>query len=339
MEKAASAGWPLSPLTRVLAVVATICALGAAAISSAARAQPWPTRPVTIVVAFAPGGATDVLARIYSERLSTSIGQPVTVENKPGGSGSIAAGFALKSPADGHTLLAATSPTFTNAKALIKDLPYDPLKDFVAIALLGTQSFLLNIHAALPPNTLEEFVAYAKANPGKLNYGSPGVGTPHHLGMAHFMAIAGIDMVHVPYRGGALLMQEVLAGIVPVTFGSWVIAGPQIKNGKLKGLANSALRPITQAPHIPSIADRGYPGFDVEAWFGLVAIKGTPKTVMERLNGGIQAISQQEDVRQRLLTIGYDPPPSYSVDQFSARLERDAARWGKVISDIGIKPE
>lgn len=312
---------------------------GVVALASPSMAQQWPTRPITLVVPYVPGGATDVLGRIYAERLGPLLGQPVVVDNKPGGGTTIAASMVAKAAPDGHTILIVASPTFTNAAALNKDLSYDPIRDFNAVALLGTQSFLLCINSSLAPNSLAEFVAYAKANPGKLNYGSPGLGSPHHLGMEQFKALTGIDMVHVPYRGGGQLVQDVLAGIVPVMFGSWVIAGQHIKAGKLKGLANSAKRPITQAPHVPSIASLGHPDFDVEAWFGLAAPAGTPLPVLERLNREVQVVAAREELRQRMQAVGYDPPPADTVGQFAERLKSDSARWGKIIQDAGIKPE
>lgn len=325
-------------IARALAIGAAAVGAGLAGVASAC-AQTWPTRPVILVVPYVPGGATDVLARLYAERLSPALGQPVVVDNKPGGGTTIAAGLVAKAAPDGHTLLTIASPTFTNAAALAKDVIYDPIRDFAAIGLLGTQSFLLAINASLPQSTFGELIAFAKANPGKLNYGSPGIGSPHHLGMELLKSLAGIDLVHVPYRGGGQLVQDVLAGMVPVMFGSWVIAGPHIRTGKLKGLANSSIRPMTQAPNVPAIASLGFPDFDVEAWFGLAAPGATPKPVLERLNREVQRIAAEPDVRQRMLTVGYDPPPADSVGEFAERLKRDRVRWGKVIQEAGIKAE
>ena len=321
-----------------MAIVASAAA-GQLASSLQARAQQWPTRPVSIVVPFVPGGATDVLGRIYSERLGAALGQPVIIENKPGAGGSVGAAYVAKATADGHTLFIASSPGFTNAAVLSKDAGFDPIKDFVAVTLLATQAFLFSLNVALAPNPVQELVAYAKANPGKLNYGTPGIGTPHHLGMELFKSMAGIDIVHVPYRGGAPLVQDVVAGVVPIMFGSWVIAGPHIKSGKIKAIASTSKRAVTQAPEIPSIAAQGYPDFDVETWFGLVAPAGTPAAVRERLSREIQTLQAREDVRQRMLTIGFDPPPGDSIAQFSERLQRDVARWSKIVQDVGIKPE
>ena len=325
-----------APLIAVL-----IAALAAAAIqASSASAQSWPTRPVTLVVPFVPGGATDVLGRIYADRLGAVLGQPVIIDNKPGAGGNVGASFVAKSAPDGHTMFVASSPGFTNAAVLSKDAGFDPLKDFVAVALLGTQGFLFALNAAaMPPNTVAEFVAFAKANPGKLNYGTPGIGTPHHLGMELFKSMAGIDVVHVPYRGGAPLMQDMLAGQVGIMFASWVITGPHLKTGKFKAIASTSKRPVTQAPEIPSIASQGYPDFDVETWFGLVAPAATPATVLQRMSREIQALQASDEVRQRMLTMGFDQPPADTILQFGERLQRDAAKWSRIVKDVGIKPE
>ena len=324
-------------LRRALRLAGALAVLLAGDVS--AKAQQWPTRPVSLVVPFVPGGATDVLGRIYSERLGAALGQPVLIDNKPGAGGSVGAAFVAKAAPDGHTFFIASSPGFTNAAVLSKDAGFDPVKDFVAVTLLGTQAFLFNLNVALAPNTVQELVAYAKANPGKLNYGTPGIGTPHHLGFELFKSMAGIDIVHVPYRGGAPLTQDVVAGVVPIMFGSWVIAGPHIKAGKIKAIASTSKRPVTQAPEIKSIASQGYPDFDVETWFGLVAPAGTPSAVLERMSREIKTLQARDDVRQRMLTIGFDPPPADDVAQFAARLKADVAKWSKIVKDVGIKPE
>lgn len=307
--------------------------------SAPAHAQQWPLRPVSIVVPFVPGGATDVLGRIYSERLGAALGQPVIIDNKPGAGGNVGASHVAKSAPDGHTLFIASSPGFTNAAVLSKNAGFDPLKDFVAVTLLGTQSFALALHPSVAPNSIAELVAHAKANPGKMNYATPGIGTPHHLGMELFKAMAGIDIVHVPYRGGAPMTQDVLAGQVQMMLGSWVIVGPNLKSGKLKVIAVSSKMPLTQLPEVKSIAAQGYPDFDVMTWFGLVAPAGTPQPVMARLANEIQKLQRNDELRQRLITIGFDPPPIDTLTEFSTRLRADVAKWSKVVQDIGIKPE
>jgi tripartite-type tricarboxylate transporter receptor subunit TctC len=307
--------------------------------ATAASAQQWPAKPVHIVVPFAPGGATDVLGRIVADKLGERIGQPVVIENKPGAGGSLAASVVARAPADGYTLFIASSPSFVVAKELSANPGFDPLKDFVAITLLATQGMLLNLHPSVKANTVAEFVAYAKANPGKLNYASPGIGTPHHLAMELLKLSAGIDLVHVPYRGGGPMTKDVVAGQVPVMFGSYVIAGPYLKSGRLKAIGASTAAPVPQAPDIVPIARQGYPGFDVESWFGLVAPAGTPRTVVTRLATDVQAALQIAEVRDRMSRIGLDPVPAMSVEAYSARLANDVAKWSKVVRDAKLKPQ
>ena len=307
--------------------------------SPAALAQDWPSKPVRLVVPFAPGGATDVVARIVADKLATRLGQPVTIDNKPGAGGNIGAALVAKSAPDGYTMFVAGSPGFTNAAALTKDPGFDPERDFVAVAMLATQSVLLTINPSVPANTVQELVAHAKARPGQLSYGTPGIGTPHHLAMELFKLTAGVDLVHIPYRGGAPMAQDALAGQVPVMFASYTVVGPHLASGKLKVLGNSSKRPMTQAPEIRSIAEQGYPDFDVDVWFGLVAPVGTPAAVIERMSRDTQAVVETDEIRQRLLPTGSDPPPRLTPAQFAERIKSDVARWSGVVRQANIKPE
>ena len=320
------------------------CAAMAAIGCSSAAAQDqslkdWPLKPVRLVVPFSPGGATDVVARIVADKLSASLGQPVTIDNKPGAGGNIGASLVAKSAPDGYTMFVAGSPGFTNAAALTKDAGFDPERDFTAVAMLATQSVLLTINPAVPAASVQELVAYAKARPGQLSYGTPGIGTPHHLAMELFKLTAGIDLVHIPYRGGAPMAQDALAGQVPVMFASYTVVGPHLKSGKLKVLGNSSKRPMTQAPEIKSIAELGYPDFDVDIWFGLVAPVGTPATVIERMSRDTQAVIETDEIRQRLLPTGSDPPPRLTPSQFADRIKADVERWSNVVRKANIKAE
>ena len=323
-------------MVRPILVGAAIAAVLAG--SGGTAAQQWPVKPVHLVVPFVPGGATDVLGRIYSDKLAQRFGQPVVIENKPGAGGNVGATYVARAPADGHVMFIASSPGFVNAAALSKDAGFDPLKDFVAVAMLATQPMLLNAHPSLAAGNIKELVAYAKANPGKLSYGTPGIGTPHHLAMELFKTVADIDVVHVPYRGGAPMTQDVVAGQVPLMFGSYVIAGPHLKAGRLKALGNSAKKRMTQAPEIPAIAEQGYPDFDVESWFGLVAPSGTPAAAIERMTREVHAVLGMDDVKDRLLKTGFDPPPLLATPAFAERLKVDVAKWSKVVVEAKIKP-
>lgn len=322
-------------LHRSIAAVAALLALAA----SAAQAQDWPNKPIRFVVPFAPGGATDVVARIIGERLSTRLGQPVAIDNRPGAGGNIGAAVVAKSAADGYTMFVAGSPGFTNAAALTKDPGFDVERDFVAVAMIATQSVLLAVSPSLPVSNVQEFVAYAKARPGQLSYGTPGIGTPHHLAMEVMKLAAGLDVVHVPYRGGAPAVQDLLAGQIPVVWGSYTIVGPHQKSGKIKILGNSSKRPMSLAPEIKSVADQGFPDFDVEIWFGLMAPAGTPAAAVDRMSREVHAVVDMEDIKQRLLPTGSDPPPRLTPVQFQAVVKRDVVRWSEVVRKAGIKPE
>jgi tripartite-type tricarboxylate transporter receptor subunit TctC len=308
-------------------------------LAGTAAAQQWPTRPVSLVVPFVPGGATDIIARLYSDKLAARLGQPVVVDNRPGGGGNLGPAFVAKSAPDGHVLFVGSSPGFVNARALSKDAGYDPAKDFVAVTLLATQAMLLTLHPSLSPNTLQEFIAFAKSQPGKLSYATPGIGTPHHLAMELLKLTAGLDIVHVPYRGGAPMTQDVVAGQVGTMFASYVIVGPHLRAGKLKVVAASGLRRIPQAPEVRTVTEQGLQGFDVESWFGLVAPTGTPEAAIARMTEAVQAVAAMDEVQQKLMQIGFEVAPVMSTAKFGELLKRDIARWSDVVSKAGIKPE
>jgi len=322
---------------RALGVAAALSAF--ACLTAGAAAQDWPSKPVKIVIPFPPGGATDVLGRVLADKLSVSLGQPVVVENKPGAGGNVGAAHVAKQPADGYTVMIASNPGFTTGPALAKEAGYDPVKDFAPVVMLATQSFMLTLHPSLAPNTLKEFVDHAKANPGKLNYATPGIGSPHHLTMELFMVAAGIQLVHIPYRGGGPMAQDVLAGQVPVMWASNVLVGPHRAAGKLKPIAASGAKRVTQAADIPTVAELGYPGFDVTSWFGFVAPAGTPAAAVDRLTKDSQAALELADVKEKLLGTGFDLVAKTSTAVFGETLRKNVADWAKAIKDAKIEPQ
>jgi tripartite-type tricarboxylate transporter receptor subunit TctC len=321
---------------RYLAIVACILSF---LLPEEAKAEDWPARPVHIVVPFAPGGATDILGRIFADKLSERLGHAVIVDNKPGAGGNIGASFVARSEPDGYTLFVGSGPGLTSARALSKDVDFDPVKDFDPITLLATQAFILAVDPKLPPHNIPEFVSYAKDHKGGLSYGTPGVGTPHHLAMELFKQIAAIDLVHVPYRGGGPMMQAALAGEVPVVFASYVIVGPYLPDGKLRPIGFSGTHRIPQAPDIAPIAEQGYPGFDVDSFFGLFGPAGTPKPISDRITREVRAILSMQDAKDRLEKIGFEAPPDLSTAQFGELVRQDVAKWTKVVAAAGIKPE
>lgn len=304
-----------------------------------AAAQTWPAKPVHIIVPYAPGAATDVLARLMADRLGPRLGQPVIVDYKPGAGGNVGAKLVAKSPADGYTLLIVLAPGFTTAPALSKDAGFDPVRDFAPVAGLVKLSMLLAVNSSVTVNTLSEFIAYAKARPGQLNFASPGVGMAHHLAMELLKQTAGIDLVHVPYKGGAQATQDLIAGRVQAMFGSWIIFGPHVQSGRLKPIGTASGARMIEAPEIRTIAEQGYPGFDVSLWFGLFAPAGTPPEVVARLANETQATLATSESKERLIKLGLDSYPAISPAAFGEEVKADVTKWANVIREANIKPE
>ena len=351
VEVRARTGTAGVPLRRP-ATLGRLCAysrpiLGAALFSIAAAmmpasdalAQAWPTKPLHLVVPFPPGAITDILARLVADKLGPRLGQPVITDYKPGAGGSVGAKFVADSPADGYTVLIASHPGFTTAPALSKNPGFDPVRDFTPVTGLIKFYMLLGVHPSVPVKNVQEFIAYAKARPGKLNYGTPGVGMPHHLAMEMLMQTAGIKLVHVPYKGGALATQDLIAGRVQVMFGSWGIFGQNIKSGRIDAIGASGVVRMSQAPDIPTIAEQGYPGFDVWSWIGLLAPAGTPREVVARLAEEAQLIVAMPEIKERVGKFGMEPMPGTSPAAFAEKVKTDVATWGKIIRDARIKPE
>ncbi len=314
-------------------LAAVLCGAGTA------LAQSWPSKTVHIVVPFAPGGATDVLGRLLADKLSARLGQQVVIDNKPGAGGIVGSAGVAKAAPDGHTLLMASHPGFTTAPSLFGNAGFDTLRDFAPITLLGSQSFLLNVHSSMPWKNVREFVAHAKQRPGQLHYATSGIGSPQHFAMELFKLSAGINLIPVHYKGGAPALQDVVAGQVPVMFASYVIAGPHLPSGRLRAIAGSGLTRVPQAPDIPTIDEQGYAGFDVISWFGFVAPAGTPEAVTSRMAGETHAVLGLAEVKERMTTIGFELPKLLSPAAFGDMVKAEVAKWQKVIREANIKTE
>jgi tripartite-type tricarboxylate transporter receptor subunit TctC len=321
---------------RCLAIVACAITFGPA---DSANAEGWPARTIHIVVPFAPGGGTDILGRIFADRLSERLGQAVVVDNKPGAGGNIGASFVARSDPDGYTLFVGQGPGLTSARALSKDVDFDPVQDFTPITPLAAQALILTVDPKLPPRNIPEFVSYVKDHNGALTYGTPGVGAFHHLTMELFKQVANIDLVHVPYRGGGPMIQAALAGEVPIVFASYVIVGSYLSTGQLRPIGLSAARRISQAPDIAPIAEQGYPGFDVDSFFGLFGPAGLPQPVSDRITREVRTILSMQDAKEQLQKIGFEGPPDLSMAEFGQLVRQDVAKWTKVVAAAGIKPE
>jgi tripartite-type tricarboxylate transporter receptor subunit TctC len=301
-----------------------------------ARADDYPSRPVTIVVPYTPGGSTEILARIVAQHLGPRLGQSVIVENKPGAGTVIGTTAVAKAAPDGYTLLMATpTPMAINVK-VHKQLPYDPATDFVPLAMVASAPFVLIVNPALPVHSVKELIAYAKEHPGKLSYGSGGVGAPHHLYAELLKSMTGIGMTHVPYKGSLPALNDVVAGHIDLMFCDIPPAIGMIKTGRVRVLGVSTKARVEMFPDVPSIAEAGVPGFDVAGWFMVVAPAQTPPAIVAKLHDAMQAVLAAPDVKEQIAKLSLVPLASPSVEEMKAFVKSEIARWGKVVEAAGI---
>jgi len=314
-------------------------ALGAAwLLPSAAFAQAWPAKgPIKIVSPYAPGGTTDVLARMIGAQLQTKLGQTVIVENRAGAGGNIGSDAVAKAPPDGYTLLLAASGPIVIAPSLYAKLPYDPMKDFTYVAPLVSTSFVILANPAAGINSVKDLIAQGKANP-KLNFGSAGTGTPQHIIGEMFNQRAGIKLAHIPYRGSGPLMNDLLAGTVPVAFENPLPSMPHVKAGKLKVLAVTGAKRAAAYPDIPTVAETGLPGFDAKPWYGVLAPAGLDPAVTAKLNAAIRETLATTQVKAQLFALGTEPM-SMSSAEFTAFVKRDLDKWTQVVKASGATPD
>jgi tripartite-type tricarboxylate transporter receptor subunit TctC len=305
--------------------------------TSQAFAQAWPARPVRLLVSFAAGGPTDVVARLLADKLGTLWGQSVIVENRPGAGGTIGSALLAKSPPDGYTLnLTASSHAYNDA--LMSNLPYDPVKDFTTISLVVTYTNVLLVHPSLPPRSLKEFVAYAKQNPGKLSVASSGSGTGAHIAAELFRRTAGIDFVIVHYKGAAPATTDLIGGQVQAMFNNPLSSMPLIKSGKVFALATTAAKRSPTMPDIPTVAESGYPSFNTDTWFGVLGPAGMPRELVAKISKDVAAVIAMPDVKQSLLAQGLEPASS-TPEKLAEMLRSDHDTYGKLIREAKIRLE
>jgi tripartite-type tricarboxylate transporter receptor subunit TctC len=297
----------------------------------------WPDQPVRIVVPFTPGTGPDIIARFVGEKLSPRLGQPVVIENVPGASGNIGSQQVARAKPDGLTLMSSVNTLVMNA-SLFKNLPYDPVNDFAPIGLTAWGSLVLVANPGQPPNTLAELVAAAKANPKKLTYGSPGVGTPHHLSMALVEQGAGIELLHVPYKGTAGAVQDLLGGQIGYMFLPVHVSAQYIRAGKLKAIAAGSPRRLPQLPDVPTLIEAGLAGADVDMWYGLFAPKDTARAIIIQLNGEVAALLTGQAAKSVFEAQGLVPTAS-TPKALADIVIKDRARWAEVVKSRGIQPE
>ncbi len=322
-------------LTPFIRKVAMLLMLGILPWSSA-LAQTFPSKPIRLVVPYPPGGGADGNARLLSQPMATFLGQPIVVENKPGASGILAATNVLQSPADGYTLLFDTFPYVVNA--VMHKLSFDPVKDLIPVSQAINMPLILVVPSDTPFKTLQELMTYAKANPGKLNYASYGAGGAAHLAAEMLGRDAGIDWVHVPYKGGAPAMADVLAGRVSAYFTNPITGLAHIKSGKIRPLATTGLQRMQVLPDVPTIAESGYKDFDVVEWNGFFVPKGTPEDVIQKLAQAIKAATQAPEVRKRMIDTGVEPVGN-SPKEFAAFLQAQITKWGALVKTNNIKAD
>jgi tripartite-type tricarboxylate transporter receptor subunit TctC len=306
--------------------------------TAAAQTDAWPSRPIHMVVGYPPGGSTDIAGRLLAARLAARLGQPVIVENRAGAGGTIGAQSVVRAEPDGYTILLAASPEVSIAPVTLKSLAYDPVKDLAPITLVGQVPFFLVANPAFPPNTLQELIAYAKANPGKVNYSSFGNNTSNHLVGELFKATAGIDTVHVPYKGSGPSIVDLMAGQVQYTFDTPAATWTQVKAGKLKAIAVTTTARLPSAPNVPTMGEAGLPGFVGGTWFGLLAPAKTPRPVIDRLNAEVAAVLHSPQFRkvfeERDIIPGGDSP-----EEFGRFIAAEVTKWRTLAARIGLQPQ
>lgn len=305
-------------------------------VAAPSHADTYPSKPIRLIVPFPASGATDLLARAIAQKVGTNMGQQIVVDNRPGAGGAIGSDMATKAPADGYTLLIATTSTHSIGPYINTHLPYNTETDFTPIGQVAVATNVLVVPNQLPVKNVRELIDYAKKHPGELNYASSGNGTVVHLTAEAFKAQAGVFITHIPYRGTALAVPDLISNKVQVLFDSIVSGMPHVKDGKLKALAVTSAKRSPLAPDLPTASESGLPGFESDTWFGIYGPKGLPADVVSRLNAEFNKAIQSQDVRDRLAKLGAEPVGGTPA-QFAAMVKKDSARWGKLIKDRKIQ--
>ena len=322
MKKNPYCGW--SRWAMLLAIVLPI----------ASFAQAYPAKPIRFVVPYPAGGPLDTVARLLGQKVSESVKQPVVVENRPGAGGNIGADHVAKSAPDGYTLLMGAVATHAINPSLYKQIPYDPVRDFVAVTMIASTPNVLVVHPSVPASSVREFIAHAKANPGKLNFGSGSTGSAGHLAGELFKAMAGVDMTHIPYKGAAPAMQDLIAGRLQLMFDNLASANTQVKAEKVKALAVTTARRSALAPDLPTVAESGLPGFDISTWFGLFVPARTPPDVVARLHAEFTRALAAPEVRERIVNLGAEPVGN-RPEEFAQFIRAEAEKYARVIKASG----
>jgi len=308
------------------------------AIAAVACAQNYPVKPIRLVSPYPPGGANDILARIIGQKLGESLGQQIVIENRGGATGNIGAEYVAKAAPDGYTILMGQASNLTINVSLMSKMPYDPVKDLAPVTLVATTPNLLVVHPSLRVRTVKDLVALAKAKPGSVNYASSGSGSAGHLAGELFKRVAHIDMVHIPYKGAAPALTDVVAGQAQLYFTSPISATPFVKGGRLRMVAVTSLKRSPSLPDIPTVAESGYPDFDVVSWWGILTPAGVPKEIIAKLHTEIVKVLALPEIKTKFADQGADVA-SDTPEHFAAYIKTEIAKWAKLIKELGVKSE
>ncbi len=306
------------------------------ALSGAAAAQSWPAKPIRYIVPFAPGGTTDILARLIAPKLADALGQPVVVENRPGAAGALGSEMLAKSPADGYTIGGGTISSHAINATLYSKLAYDPVRDFAPITMLATQPNMLIVHPSLGVTSVAELIALLKANPNKHSFGSAGNGTSQHISGELFKAMTGVSMQHIPYKGSGPMIPDLLSGTISMAFENFATAYPQVKGGRLKALAVTTAKRSSLVPEVPTLAESGLDGYDISSWQALFAPAGTPKEIVGRIHSEVARTLRESETQRKIQELGADPG-GMTPDALAALIKADIPRLGKIVRDSGAR--
>jgi len=303
-----------------------------------AHAQPYPQKPVRIIVPYPPGGATDIFARLLAAKFTESMGQQFIAEQRPGAAGVIGAELAARAAPDGYTLWIGQASNLAINQHLMKKLPYDPLKDFTPITMVATSPNLLVVHPSLPVRSIKDLITLAKSKPGSINYASSGNGSPGHLAAEYFKTVAKVDMVHIPYKGAAPALLDVIAGQAQLYFTSPVSAQPYVQSGRVRQIAVTSAKRFPPLPDVPAVAESGFPGFDISSWWGLLGPAGLPREIVSRLNTETVKAIDSGDTKERLAGQGVMVVTS-TPEQFAAHIRSEIANWSRIVAASGARIE
>ncbi|MBI3043974.1 MAG: tripartite tricarboxylate transporter substrate binding protein [Betaproteobacteria bacterium] len=312
--------------------------LGCAVAAGTSTAQPYPVKPVRMIVSFPAGGGSDIVGRALAQQLNELLGQPVVVENRSGAGGVIGTELGARAAPDGYTITVGSSGGFAITPHLNPKLPYDPVRDFAPVGLFTQLTFVLDVHPSVPVKSVKELVALARARPGRLNFGSSGLGATAHLATELFMSLTHVKMTHVPYKGAAPAMTATITGEVDVLFDSMPTSLPHVRSGRIRPLAVTTLQRSALLPQLPTLDEAGVKGYELASWFGIFAPAGTPRAVIQRLNAAINTATRRTELRERLSNQGAEPL-SGTPEELAARLRRELDKYGRIIREAGVKAE